>query len=342
MLALPSRIPRRLPALLALAGLALSACGGAGKPTATTTSRRAATRPAKASAPARPAGPASLTYRPLYTMAAAVQDPGTAALGGDRFVLMGGITPAVTSTDAVVVGTPSGSHQVTTLPNRQHDAEAALLGSRVYLFGGGQFTEYDHILSFDPATSTVATAGTLPQAESDVAVTGDGQTAYIVGGYNGTNALDTVLAFTPGAGPHVVAHLPTALRYAAVTMAGGAIIVAGGSMPTGDASQAIYRVSPATGQVREIGRLPAPLTHAGAATLGGFVYLVGGRGAVTTSQTADVLAVNPVTGAVRAVGHLPAPLSDAGVVAVGGAIIVAGGHGPSGTVAGVGELVPAG
>jgi hypothetical protein len=341
-LAIPPPILRRVPALLALAGLGLAACGSTTPPT--TTRGRTATRPAKASAPApaRPAAPAALTYRPLYTMAAAVQDPGTAALGGDRFVLMGGITPAVTSTDAVVIGTPSGSHQVAALPNPQHDAEAARLGSRVYLFGGGQFTEYDHILSFDPATATVATAGTLPQAESDVAVTGDGQTAYIVGGYNGTDALDTVLAFTPGASPRVVAHLPTALRYAAVTMAGGAIIVAGGSMPTGDASQAIYRVTPATGQVREIGRLPAPLTHAGAATLGGFVYLIGGRGGSTTSQTAGVLAVNPLTGAVRAVGQLPTPLSDAGVTAVGDAIIVAGGHGPNGTVASVGELVPAG
>ncbi len=228
-----------------------------------------------------------------------------------------------------------------TLPNPQHDAQAALLGSRVYLFGGGQFTEYDHILAFDPSTSTVTTAGTLPQAESDVAVTGDGHTAYVVGGFNGTDSLDTVLAYAPGGAPHVIAHLPTALRYAAVTMAGGAIIVAGGSIPTGDASQAIYRVSPATGQVREIGRLPAPLTHAGAAALGGWVYLVGGRGADTTSQSAGVLAVNPLTGAVRSVGHLPTPLSDAGVVAVGRAIVVAGGHGPNGTVAAVGELVPA-
>ena len=50
----------------------------------------------------------ALSYRPLFTLPAAVQDPATAPLGGGRFVLLGGITPAVTSTAAVTVADAHG------------------------------------------------------------------------------------------------------------------------------------------------------------------------------------------------------------------------------------------
>jgi hypothetical protein len=94
--------------------------------------------------------------------------------------------------------------------------------------------------------------------------------------------------------------------------------------------------------VQQIGKLPQPLTHAGAAALGSTVYVVGGRGDSSTSQSSGIWAINASTGAVQPAGHLPQPLSDAGVVAVERAIIVAGGHAPAGAQAAVGELVPAG
>ncbi len=77
--------------------------------------------------------------------------------------------------------------------------------------------------------------------------------------------------------------MPVGLRYAAATAVGGRILIIGGSAPDG-ASSAIYRFDPASGQVREIGRLPQPITHASAAALGAFVYLVGGRGNDLGSQ----------------------------------------------------------
>jgi N-acetylneuraminic acid mutarotase len=176
-----------------------------------------------------------------------------------------------------------------------------------------------------------------------VAVTALNGTAYVVGGYDGSNALNTIVAWSPGGQPHVVAHLPVALRYAAVTAVGGDgyVLIIGGSTPTG-ATSAIYRFQPARGTVREIGHLPQRITHAGAAVLGSTVYLVGGRGDSTTSQVSGIWAINPATGAVTAEGHLPQPLSDAGVLSLGNAIAVAGGHSPAGTQAGVGELVPTG
>ena len=81
--------------------------------------------------------------------------------------------------------------------------------------------------------------------------------AYIVGGFDGTNWLDSILAWRPGAPPRVVARLPTGLRYAAATTVGGDVVIIGGSTPSG-ASEAIYRFDPRTGTVVQIGRMSAP------------------------------------------------------------------------------------
>ncbi len=150
-----------------------------------------------------------------------MQDPATAFLGGGRFVLLGGVTPQVTSTAAITVANAHGPVASASLPGAQHDAQAAALGGSVYVFGGAEFTQYDHILRFDPSSRSVSPAGTLPTTQSDVAVTRVDGTAYVVGGYDGSNALDTIVGWTPGGQAHVVAHLPVALRYAAVTAVAG-------------------------------------------------------------------------------------------------------------------------
>jgi N-acetylneuraminic acid mutarotase len=183
--------------------------------------------------------------------------------------------------------------------------------------------------------------GQLPHAQSDVAVAELGGTAYIVGGYDGANWLNTILAWRPGSPPRVVGHLPVGLRYSAVSAVDGRLLVIGGSTPT-VASNAIYSFDPATGLVKQIGRLRHPITHGSAATLGSTVYLIGGRGDLLNAQTADVWAINPQTGDVKAAGRLPQPLSDTGALTVGGAIVIAGGLDPAGgTSAAVGELTPA-
>ncbi|MDQ6819062.1 MAG: hypothetical protein M3076_01780 [Actinomycetota bacterium] len=322
---------RRTSALLLL--LALSGCGGASSPSSSSHTHRAA---ARALAPTRPV---NLAYRPLFSLPAAVQDPAFAALPAGRFALLGGITPAVTSTARIVVASDRGPVGSASLPGAQHDAQAATMGGDVYVFGGGEFTQYDHILRFDPAAGSVTQVGTLPRAQSDVAVSAIGGTAYVVGGFDGNQALDTIVSWRPGGQPSVAAHLPVALRYASVVAVGGDLLIIGGSTPTG-ASDAIYRFDSATGRVTHAGRLPRPITHAGAAVLGERVYLVGGRGETVDARSSDVLAINPSTGKVRLAGQLPAPLSDAAVLTVGNAVVVAGGHTSAGTQAAVGELLP--
>jgi Kelch motif len=323
---------------IALAG---AACGS-GQHSAGSSHRAALSHHAGARAANRrpaPSRPVKLAYRSLYSLPAPLRDPASAGLGNGRFVLIGGLDAADTSSAGIEVADLRGVLSSSTLPLAQHDAQAATLNGKVYVFGGGSFSELDHILSFDPARGLVRAAGSLPRAQSDVAVTELGGTAYVVGGFDGTNWLDTILAFRPGAPVRVAARLPVALRYSAVSAVGGRLLIIGGSTP-GGASDGIYRFDPGSGRVRQIGRLAHPVTHAGAATLGSMVYLVGGRGDQLNSQSASVWSIDPVTGAVRSAGRLPHPLSDTGVLALGNAIIVAGGLTSAGTVAGVGELVP--
>ncbi len=316
---------------------------GTGKSTATGSAGHGGPHRLAHLATARPvtARAAHLVYHPLYALAAPLRDPASAVLDRGRFVLVGGLDGADASSAGIEVAGLRGVLRTGSLPLAQHDAQGAELDGQVYVFGGGSFSELNHIISFDPATGSVHGVGILPHAESDVAVTASGGTAYVVGGYDGASWLNTILAWRPGSGVHVVGHLPVGLRYATASAVGGRVLIAGGSTPTG-ASSAVYSFDPDSGLVRRIGRLPDPLTHAASATLGRYVYVIGGRGDSLVSQTADIWSVDPLTGAVRFAGRLPEPLSDTGVQALGGVIVVAGGLSPQSTVSAVGELIPSG
>ena len=318
-----------------------SACGGGetASHTSAASHTTSARRPTSA-ATHRAAVPVRLRYQPLYTLPAPLRDPAFTAVSGDRFVMLGGLDSADVSAAGIEVADLHHVLHTGVLPGPQHDAQAALLGGKVYVFGGGYTTELDHILMYDPARGGESTAGSLSVPQSDVAVAEAGGTAYVVGGFDGTTYLNTVVAWRPGTGPRVVAHLPVGLRYAAVAIAGNGLLVLGGVSPAGT-SDAIYRFDLATHRVTRVGTLPRPTEHGNAATLGSTVYLVGGRGPSDTDQTSAVYAVDPATGRVRSAGRLPTPTSDAAVMTMGNAIVVAGGQSPTRTLAGVGELVPA-
>ena len=201
------------------------------------------------------------------------------------------------------------------LPTAVHDAAAARLGRSVYLFGGGDGArQHDEIVRIGRGV-----VGRLPAPSSDQAAAAIGGTAYIVGGFTGTHWLDTIVAWSPGRGARVVAHLPSPVRYAAVTSVGDKLIVAGGSLPDGEARPG-PRVLAASGVLRRLGRLPGPTTHAAAAELGGLAYVIGGRGASLDTPTSRIEAIDPRTGRVRAAGHLRQPLSDASAISLGAGI----------------------
>ena len=258
---------------------------------------------------------------------APLQDAAAVSLDDSRAMLLGGLTAADTSTDAVSVISRNGERAAGRLPTAVHDAPAAKLGRSVYLFGGGDgVRQRDEIVRVGRGV-----VGRLPAPSSDQAAAAIGRTAYVVGGFTGTHWLDTIVAWSPARGARIVAHLPSPVRYAAVTSAGGKLIVAGGSLPDGEASSRVLEYSPSSGVLRRLGRLPGPTTHATAAELGGFAYVIGGRRASLDTPTSRIEAIDPRTGRVRAAGHLRQPLSDASAISLGSSILVAGGRSADGT-----------
>src|SRR5206468_3328465 len=151
-----------------------------------------------------------------------------------------------------------------------------------------------------------------------------GGTAYVVGGYTGSRWLDTSVAWRPGAPAHVVAHLPTPLRYAAVTAASDRVVIAGGSLPSGNASDAVLAFVPAQRRLLRVGRLPAPTTHAAAAAVGNVAYVLGGRGATVGSATARIVGVDLGTRRIWAAGRLTTARSDLAAATLGTRIVLAG------------------
>jgi YVTN family beta-propeller protein len=194
----------------------------------------------------------------------------------------------------------------------------------------------------DPRTGAAQAIGHLPSGSSDQTSAAIGGTAYIVGGFTGSRWLDTIVAWRPGGTARVVAHLPSAVRYAAVTAVGDKLVIAGGSLPDGTASDAVYAYVPATGRVFRIGHLPAPTTHAAAATFGSIAYVVGGRGANLGTPTSRIVGIDVARRKVVDAGTLPQPLSDLMAVGTAGGVLVMGGASTSGTVSSIVELRPHG
>ena len=178
-------------------------------------------------------------------LSAPLQDAAATQFGKASALLVGGLTAADTSSDAISVVGGGGGHLLGRLPAALHDATAVELGRSAYLFGGGDGTgQLDRILRID-ASGRVTIAGRLPAPSSDqVAAAVDG-TAYVVGGFTGTHWLDTIVAWRPGGSARVVGRLPTPVRYAAVTAAAGKLLIAGGSLPSGTAGRAVLVFDPA-------------------------------------------------------------------------------------------------
>ena len=283
--------------------------------------------------------PTRLAERVTGALPAALQDPSVAGLGGGRALLLGGLTAADQSTDQILVANARRARVIGHLPSARHDTAAAPLGRFVYVFGGGTASaQLDDIVRVDPASGSASLIAHLPAASSDSTAAAINGTAYIVGGYTGARWLDTIVAWRPGAAAHVVAHLPTTLRYAAVTAVRGRLVIAGGSLENGAASDAVLEFDPASGRVVRLGRLAAPTTHAAAATIGSTAYVIGGRGATLGTYTAHIESVDVRTRRVRPFGSLSVARSDLGAVGGGSAILLAGGAASGGTVSTLSEL----
>ena len=264
----------------------------------------------------RPAKAAAVHVRRVGSLPAAVSKLSAVALRDGRVVVLGGLVNGSSSTQ-VLLGPPSGLRRVASLPVATHDAAAALVGHRVYLFGGGEAVSTDAVVRFDPVSRVVARAGSLGEPLSDLGAASLGGKTYLVGGYTGTRYATAVLRFRPGAQPTLVTRLPAGLRYAGVAALGSKIYVAGG-LTTAGASRAVYAVDPAARTVTRVATLPRPIDHAALAALGSRLLLVGGG-------SRQVLAIDPGAGTVTPAATLPQALTDPAAVARSGRVLVLGG-----------------
>jgi DNA-binding beta-propeller fold protein YncE len=339
--------------MLVLAGLALVAAvviarlvvGGGGndstQPSGSTTTagERRHGKPSSQKNRSRPV--LRMAERSLAALPEPLQDAAFAPVDAGRTMLLGGLTAADTSSDSILVAAGTGARRVGTLPGPLHDAAAVRIGRFAYLFGGGDgVRQLDAIVRVDPRTGRTEVVGRLPAPSSDQSAAEIDGTAYVIGGFTGSEWLNTIVAWRPGSRAHVVARLPTAVRYAAVAAAGRKVVVAGGSLPNGTAGDAVLVFDPATGRVARVARLPAPTTHAAAAAIGDIAYVIGGRGTAVGTPTDRIAALDLATGRVRPAGRLASPRSDLAAVATGPRILLAGGRGPTGTESSISELVP--
>ena len=275
---------------------------------------------------AEPNRPLRIRARRAGSLSTPLQDAAMASVGG-KLLLLGGLDAADVSTADIRTIVRGRERTIGRLPTVFHDGAAVGIGRFAYEFGGGNgIRQLDQILRVDPSTGSVVQVGKMPAPSSDQAAAVVGGQAYIVGGYTGAVWLNTIVAWRPGETAHVVARLPIPVRYAGVAAAGGKVVIAGGSLPNGTASRAVYVFDPRSRDVRRLGSLPTPTTHAAAAALGDRVLLIGGRSAAPNTPTTRIAAIDPRQGSIRLVGRLPQAVSDAAVTTVGNGVVVAGGR----------------
>jgi N-acetylneuraminic acid mutarotase len=273
-------------------------------------------------------------------IAHAAPTPLPAPISGESVVAMRGgplILGGLDSSSASVSGVfqlDAGSgrlREAGALSGPLHDAAAAALGGQVLVFGGGTKTSTDAVQALPAPGGAVASGttshqvGRLPTVRSDLSAVTIGGRAYVLGGYDGSKPIDSVLQTTDGRSFTQVATLLAPARYMAVAALGGRIYAFGGETASGGASDAIQEVDPQAGTARVVGHLPRAVSHAGAVVLGGRVYVLGGD--VGGSPSDAIWRFDPAGGKVAPTGRLPVAVAGGATVTVGSTAYLIGGTG---------------
>ena len=244
--------PSHLLVALALSAFALAGCGGSAAPR--TRHQReppqlgfppaAQTRASEGAATSRASqlSPAVLAAR------AAARPSLRPAREPDSFVLIGGLSASDTSTSEVYVG---DLKHVSAGGDARHRAArrpgARCSTARCTCSAAAPSPSSTTSSASTPRATRSRPSAACPSAQSDVAVASIGNTAYVVGGYDGVSwkQHDPRLHAPARRRTKVVGTLPVGLRYAAVTAIDGRVLIAGGSTPTA-ASRAIFSFDPET------------------------------------------------------------------------------------------------
>ena len=117
-------------------------------------------------------------------------------------------------------------------------------------------------------------------------------------------------------------------RAVAVAGPSGRLIVLGGLTTGGGSASGVYAIRTATGAVRQVGALSAPLHDAAAAVIGGDAVVFGGGSPATigTDQSFTLRGTPGRSRVATAAGSMPVPRSDAVAATVGPTTYVVGGY----------------
>ena len=221
-------------------------------------------------------------------------------------LLAGGLDSAQQSTTGVFRLSLTGKlTSLGSVPQAFHDAAGAVIGSGLYVFGGGAAASSSSVQRFDLATHTARIVAHLAHPLSDVAAATTPDGVFLVGGYDGVSPRREIYRTTDGTHFRVVAMLPSGVRYASVAALGHTVYIA--------ANGKVFALDTQSDTLHAIGNADVPRGQAGF-TLGNNVYL-GGYRVAPGKVAADQLS-------------LP---SYAGTAVVGGAAWVIGGQAGSAT-----------
>lgn len=306
-----------------------SACGGSpnSTETATTTPLDAAPTTTATRGPLT-ATTAEWKLDQAWSRAVVLDDHG-------QLLVYSGLDAAKRSLSRVTRLDPTTGHptDAAKLPKVLHDAAGTSLGEAVLLFGGGEQEAGVRDITAVTGAQAGKVIGHLPEARSDLAAFTLNNTAYIIGGYDGTTLPTAVLATTDGVTLTKVGDLNPGVRYPAVAAADGRIYVFGGKTASGQ-TDAIQMCDPATHTITTIGHFPAPIGHAVAFTLGGTIYVAGGRVSNASSDSGNnissqVWSFDPAGATVTPAGTLPYGVADTGAATIGPNAYIVGGENQS-------------
>jgi hypothetical protein len=254
---------------------------------------------------------------------------------GPGLTVLGGLTPQGSSlADVSTIDLRTGSiHVAGSLANVVHDAAAATIGGQTVVFGGGSPSTVAVVQSIKSPSiapignSTGSATGALPQPRSDLAVVALTEksrghattTDYIVGGYDGTNFLPSVLGTVDGSHFHSAGTLPVPVRYPAVAALNGMIYAFGGetasSGSTATATDDIQMIDPKTRVATVVGHMPQSMYGAAAFVIHGVIYVAGGQVPQGATQT-DIEAYVQHTHQMLHAGLLPQAVAFGGYATV--------------------------
>jgi hypothetical protein len=296
--------------------------------------RQAATKPQSAHSAA--AAPQLPVRNARYRLPAPVERAVAVAWQG-KILIAGGLDSGGQSAAGVFALDPATGtlHSVGALPQPVHDAAGALIGGRLYVFGGGAASSSDVVQALDLSTRHGSIAAHLPRALSDLAAAQLKGVTYLVGGFDGNTPRSEILATRDGRHFTLAGRLPVGLRYPTVATANGKLLIAGGQTANG-LSTSVYGFDPASRGVAVLAQLPAPRAHAAALVRGSTLYILGGTNA-SGAPTGAITTVDLSTHAVARLGQVIGPLADAASAQLGATTFLVGGRN-SHTVATVIEI----